>query len=147
MSNGLPVAQDHGPNSSLKNAKVRHIGKQASRLHLNSAMRNEGIRNTKEVLTRACQRLERIEKTGATFFLTDLDMGMTLTRIASDASKDSEKRSRNQANARHAYDEVSRMSRGAVLSDNERNDVDEKLAELRSALQQAKSLPRGREVC
>jgi len=99
-------------------------------------MPNERIRDTKEVLTRARQTLERIEKTGATFFLTDLDMAMTLTRIASDAPKDSEKRTRNQANARHAYDEISRISRGAVLSDNERNDVHEKLAELRSALQQ-----------
>lgn len=89
-----------------------------------------------EVLTRARQRLEQLQNTGATFFLTDVDLAMTLTRIASNSPKDSKKRSRNQANARRAYDEVCRISRGTVLSENDRNDVEEKLAELRSALRQ-----------
>jgi hypothetical protein len=99
-------------------------------------MPNERIRNTKEVLTRARETMERMEQTGTTFFLTDLDVAMTMTRISSKAPKDSEKRARNQANARHAYDAISRISHHAVLTDTERNDVDEKLAELRSALQE-----------
>ena len=68
--------------------------------------------------------------------MADLDVAMTFTRIASDAREDSEKRARNRTNARHAYDEISRISRDAVLTDNERQDIDDKLAELRSALQQ-----------
>lgn len=99
-------------------------------------MPDKRIGNTREVLKRARQKLEQIQHTGATFFLTDVDMAMTLTRIASDSRKDSEKRSRNQANARRAYDEVCRISRGAALSESDRNDVEEKLAELRSVLQQ-----------
>jgi hypothetical protein len=104
--------------------------------HLNPVMLNERIRNAKEVVKRAVETMERIEQTGTTFFLTDLDLAMTMTRIASGAPKDSEKRARNQANARHAYDSISRISHHAVLTDTERNDVDAKLAELRSALQQ-----------
>jgi len=99
-------------------------------------MPNDRAGKTKDVLKEARQRLERIEKTGTTFLLTDMDMALTLTRIASDAPEDSERKSRNLANARRAYDEVSRISRRARLSYNERKDVDEKLAELRSALRQ-----------
>jgi chaperonin cofactor prefoldin len=61
---------------------------------------------------------------------------MTLTDIASSAPEDSEKRVRNQANARQAYDEVSRISRRTGLLESERKDVEAKLAELRSALQE-----------
>ena len=86
-------------------------------------------------MKRAGETLERIQQTGTTFFLTDLDLAMTLTRIASEFPEDSEKRVRNQAKARHAYDEISRISRAAALSDNDRKEVDDKLAELRSALQ------------
>ena len=84
---------------------------------------------------RATQRLEQAEKTGAAFLITDLEVAMTLVHIAESAAEDSEKRNRNRANARHAYDAVSRISSHAVLTDDERQEVDEKLAELRSALQ------------
>ena len=84
---------------------------------------------------RAQQRLGRIAKTGATFLTTDLELAMTLTRIAFRASANSGKRIRNQSNARHAYNEISRLSRHASLTDKERQDVDDKLAKLRSALE------------
>ena len=87
-------------------------------------------------MTKAARTLEQIEKTAATFFISDLELAMTLTRIASNASEDSEKRIRNQANARHAYDDISRMSNTALLTDEERREVDNRLEELRSALQQ-----------
>lgn len=121
------------PNFSLKSAKVCHFSAKTGPRHLNLVPNKR--RNTKEVLTRAHQRLEGIQQTAMTFFLTDLDVAMTLIRIANDAPRGSEKRSRNQANARHAYDEVSRISRCTVLPENDRNGVEEKLAELRSALQ------------
>jgi hypothetical protein len=115
---------------------MRPFGREMIRLHLNRAMPNERIRNTQELLTRTRQTRERIEKNGATFFLVDLDLAMTLTHIASSAPESSEKRARNQANAREAYDEISRISRGTGLLDSERKDVEAKLAELRSALQE-----------
>jgi hypothetical protein len=77
-----------------------------------------------------------VEKAGFTFLITDLELGMTLTRIASDASEDLEKRARNRANARRAYDAVCRISHHASLDHEQRQEVDAKLAGLRSALEQ-----------
>ena len=94
------------------------------------------IREGRNAVLRAQQRLDRVERTGATFLISDLKLAMTLTRIATDAAKNSAKRKRNQANARHAYDAVSRISRQALLTDGERHDVDGRLAKLRSALEQ-----------
>ena len=79
--------------------------------------------------------LARTEKAGFDFFISDLDLAMTLARIASDSQEDSEKRERNQANARQAYDTISRISARAVLSDKERQEVKEKLNQLKSALE------------
>mgnify|MGYP006951350853 CR=1 FL=1 len=80
--------------------------------------------------------LGRSEKAGFTFLVTDLDLAMTLTRIAADAADDPGKRKRNQANARRAYDSVSRISHHALLNEEEKGEVNGKLAELRSALEQ-----------
>ena len=99
-------------------------------------MPNEQFDKGKDVVGETARRLAEIEETGATFLITDLDVAMTLARIAGGAAEDSEKRSRNRANARHAYDAVSRISHRALLTGDERRAVDEKLAELRSALEQ-----------
>lgn len=79
--------------------------------------------------------LTKTEKAGFHFFISDLDLAITLTRIASDSQEDSEKRGRNQANARQAYDTISRISARAVLNEEERQQVKEKLNQLRSALE------------
>jgi hypothetical protein len=99
-------------------------------------MPNEHMRKAQETTTQQLKVLEEIEKAGAMFFITDLELALTLTRIAGDAAENSATKARNQANARHAYDEISRISYGAVLTDNDRGDVANKLAELRSALEQ-----------
>ena len=99
-------------------------------------MPKKRIGKKQNAVTRAARRLDQIERTGATFFITDLDLAMTLTHVAGDAAKDSGKRNRNMANARHAYDDISRISHHASLTENERQDVNDKLAELRSALEQ-----------
>ena len=104
--------------------------------HLYWVMPNEQLYKGKDVVGQATRILDDIRETGATFLITDLDVAMTLAHIAQDAAEDSEKRSRNTANARHAYDDVSRISSRALLTGGERRDVDEKLAELRSALEQ-----------
>ena len=98
-------------------------------------MSNKQITTIQKAVTRARRRLSQIERTGARFLTTDLGLAITLTRVAGGAAEDSEKRSRNLANARHAYDDVSRISRHASLTHNERQNVDHKLAELRTALE------------
>ena len=79
--------------------------------------------------------LDRIEKTGFEFLLTDLNLAMTMTRIASDSMEDREKKSRNQENARKAYDAVLHLSRKAMLNEHEQGEVNGKLSKLRSALE------------
>src|SRR5215470_3107036 len=87
-----------------------------------SNVRREQVGKMQDAVMRAQQRSDRIEKTGATFLITDLRLAMTLTHIASEADVESEKRARNQANARHAYDDVSRISLHVSLTNNERQD-------------------------
>lgn len=83
----------------------------------------------------AARRLQvRSGKLGFMFLITDSKLGMTFAGIASGAPASSEKRTRNQANARKAYDAISRISIRIFLSDREREDVDGRLAQLRSAL-------------
>lgn len=77
----------------------------------------------------------RLERTGFAFFITDIELGMTLVRIAADSAKDSEKKTRNQQNARRAYDTILRLSTSAALSDEERAEVDKKLRQLKSSLE------------
>lgn len=79
---------------------------------------------------------DQIAQTAATFLITDLGVAMTLIRIAGNAAEGSEKRNRNRANARRAYDAVSRISAHVFLAADDRQVVDERLAELRSALEQ-----------
>lgn len=81
-------------------------------------------------------RLERLERAGFSFLMTDLELGLTLTRVASSAREASEKRNRNRTNARRAYDAVWRISRHAFLNSDERQEVTEKLSELKAALEQ-----------
>lgn len=80
--------------------------------------------------------LGRAEKAGFEFFISDLDVAITLTRIASASQKDSGKRARNQANARQAYNSISRISSHALLSAQEKQEVEHKLKQLRTALEQ-----------
>jgi hypothetical protein len=45
--------------------------------------------------------LNRFERTGFEFLISDLELAMTLVRIAANAGKDPEKKARNRQNARH----------------------------------------------
>ncbi len=94
------------------------------------------IDSGQDAVGRRADTLARIEETGATFLITDLDLAMTLTRIAGNSAEDSEKRNRNRANARRAYDSVSQINEHALIAVDDRKVVNEKLVELRSALEQ-----------
>jgi hypothetical protein len=77
-----------------------------------------------------------IGKLGFNFLITDLELGMTFARIASNAHEASGKRTRNKANARRAYDVISRLNHRVLLSGHEREKVELKLANLRLALEE-----------
>ncbi len=71
----------------------------------------------------------------AKFLKTDLKVGLTFTKIASQ-NADPAKRQRNQRKARTAYDTVQRHLRGAHLAEADEAEVQTRIAELRSALLQ-----------
>jgi len=67
--------------------------------------------------------------------MTDSRVGLTFAHLASEAEAGSEKRIRNQANARKAYDAVLSISSTASLSALERQEVAEGLDRLKFALE------------
>ncbi|HJT70014.1 MAG TPA: hypothetical protein VJ731_07440 [Terriglobales bacterium] len=79
--------------------------------------------------------LDRVEKTGFTFMMTDIALALTMAHIAADSEHDSEKKARNQENARRAHDTILRIGSKAPLTEDERVELHDKLGELRSALE------------
>jgi hypothetical protein len=67
--------------------------------------------------------------------MTDSRVGLTFARLASEAAVGSEKRIRNQGNARKAYDAVLSLSRKSSLSAVESQGLAEGLTRLRSELE------------
>ena len=78
---------------------------------------------------------ERVERARFGFLISDLEIALTMTFLALNSQPDSDKRRRNQYNARRAYDEVVRLSEKMNLRASERDQISGKLAGLKSALQ------------
>jgi hypothetical protein len=97
------------------------------------------IRNTvrRARLLRARSEFLRVwaRENAFNFLLADLGLGLTFTRIASDAAVGSEKRTRNQANAKKVYDAMSRFSPHLSLTKDEREGIEVDLDELKLALE------------
>ena len=62
---------------------------------------------------------------GLEFVKTDLEMGITFSRLALDAH-DENKRAGNRANARKAYDAVLRQSEKLILTPAQSDEIDAK---------------------
>jgi hypothetical protein len=82
--------------------------------------------------------IDQLQRSGFEFLTVDLDTALTLTRIAADADADgeSDKRQRNLQNARHAYDTVLRLQEKMHFTEQETAELNDKLRELRTALEQ-----------
>jgi hypothetical protein len=65
----------------------------------------------------------------------DTKVGMTFATLASEAAEGSEKRTRNQNNARAAYQTVLRLSKKLKLTSEQRQDLAGRLSTLKSALE------------
>jgi hypothetical protein len=103
---------------------------------------SDSIAEAQQTIERARQCRERISetiavigKTGFAFLITHSELGIMFARIASQAIEGSNTRTRSQANARRAYDAVSRFIHCGSLSDRQREDVDGRMAQLKSALE------------
>ncbi len=66
---------------------------------------------------------------------TDLTVGLTLARLASQAKPRSDTRARNLTNARKAYDAVVRFSKSLFFTPTEEQKLNDGLAKLKSMLQ------------
>jgi hypothetical protein len=74
------------------------------------------------------------DQSGIQFLQAELETGMTFAQVAESASQEEKKR-RNIANARKAYDSVLRFLPDSKLSDDEFSEIKIKLEELRFALE------------
>ncbi len=68
------------------------------------------------------------------FLKTEVDTGLTFARLASGA-RYSDKKDRNQANARKAYDTVLHWTRRVSLAAPDSQEIGDKLVQLRAALE------------
>jgi hypothetical protein len=64
----------------------------------------------------------------------DIDVAGTFASIAQGATDDAQKRSRNQKHARDGYDTVARFMRTASMPENQRRDLQKRLAQLKAVL-------------
>ena len=76
----------------------------------------------------------RLDRTGFSFLVSDVELALTLTRIAQDADTDSDKRARNQHNARRAYDTVTGLMSRMALTGEEEQELTAKVGQLKSEL-------------
>jgi hypothetical protein len=78
---------------------------------------------------------ENLEESRIQFILTELDTATTFCGVAK-ASTDSEKKRRNLENARKGYDTALKFARDAHFDARSQGAYDEKIAHLRSLLQE-----------
>ncbi len=78
--------------------------------------------------------LEDVRKQRVRFLRTELKLGMTFAGIAHQSDTRADKKQRNQENARKAYDTVMRNIGDTTLTREEGEDLDLRLAELKTSL-------------
>jgi hypothetical protein len=79
--------------------------------------------------------LGQLSRTGYTFFMSDIDLALTLASIAARSGHDDVKRQRNLSNARHAYVRIRELSERVSLSAEEEEQLSKRLAVLRNTLE------------
>lgn len=77
----------------------------------------------------------QIGNAGFTFLVSDLELALTFTRIATNSVRNANRRERNQRNARRAYDSVQKLAAGALLTEDQRDELDATTARLKSELE------------
>lgn len=103
-------------------------------LSLSASSTNPGARTSRSPALSIGNVLNRLDRTGFSFLLNDVEIALTLTRIAQDAESDPEKRARNQKNARRAYDAVTSLMGRVALTGEEEQELTQKLVQLKSEL-------------
>lgn len=79
--------------------------------------------------------MSALNQAGYEFLMSDVDLALTMTRIASRAGEDGDKRKRNVQNARRAYEKIRELSSRVSLTSDQQQRVNEKLGTLKLALE------------
>jgi hypothetical protein len=104
------------------------------RRSLNESSTNPGAQSSGSPASGLKDVRNRLDKAGFSFLLTDVELALTLARIAQDADTDSEKRARNRNNARRAYDTITSLMSRVTLTGEEEQELTGKLSQLKSEL-------------
>ncbi len=75
-----------------------------------------------------------LQRTGTEFLSADIDTALTFVGLARSANDDSGKKSRNQRNARKAYDKVQELLARLRLSAEQQREINDKLSHLKAEL-------------
>jgi hypothetical protein len=94
----------------------------------------DAIRKVEETRDQLQRVTGKLREQQVTALVTDLELAGTLLE-RSDITRDSETRRRNIANARHAYDTVSRFFPRVECTDAEGQEIQQRLDSLREALE------------
>ena len=86
-------------------------------------------------ITRGGELVSRLENTGFTFLISDLELGLTLAQIAMGSGSNTDKIKRNQHNARRAYDTILKLAERVVLTGIQRSELNNVAARLKSRLE------------
>lgn len=78
---------------------------------------------------------EESNKIGTEFLLTELDTAFTFLAVA-DTTSSAETRERNRNNALEAYKSAFRMQKQVVMEPHQKNQFDQKMAELKKRLEE-----------
>jgi hypothetical protein len=86
-------------------------------------------------MTQPSKVLDDLSQSGYQFLISDVEVGLTLARIASRSAYDLDRRIRNVQNARRAYDKVQQLLPHLGLNGSQQQTVTERLHILKSALE------------
>jgi hypothetical protein len=91
----------------------------------------------KVVDAKSLERLRNsLNQNSLEFLNTDIETALILAAIARNASRGSDKRERNIANARRAYDAITRLAKRVKVTPEQAELLDHKLEKLKTSLQQ-----------
>ena len=79
--------------------------------------------------------MNQIDHVGFSFLLSDLELALTMTRIAANGGNNTDKRKRNQSNARRAYDSVQKLTSRVLLTGEECVELEDMATRVESELE------------
>ncbi len=92
--------------------------------------------NIEENIARSLEIRRQTKEAGLAFLKTDVEAALTFAQVALQAGSDSERKSRNQTNARKGYDSIARLIRriAPLCTEGEKQEFEQKFDKLRDAL-------------